>query len=268
MSQTRQTPANLLLHVGLIAGAVGLARWPTFAAAWSRWMQGDPLLLVVVGLSALSLASTWICAGLYGLLGLRRAPSWLYRYKIQPERPRPGQPTLRETLALSLFNGLVLLPLVLLGFYALLRLRGWAPTGALPTLGGLVLQILGLTVFTDLFFYLGHRFLHRPWWMAHVHHVHHRWAAPTGLASQFQHPLEYVLTGVAPLALAGLILAPDPATIAVFTVLGSVNVVATHSGYDLPFAPWAGHHDLHHARTVGNFGVTDLFDRLFGTRIG
>lgn len=262
----RPHPANLLLHGLVLAGAFGLSRWPAFVGAWAALPRlGPPPLVVVGGLWALSLLATWAPIGLYHLLDATRRPAWLYRHKIQPARPRPGQPTVAQTLWVGVFNHLVVLPLTLLFFYGLLRLRGWEPSGALPSAGTVILQLLGLTLLTDLFFYVGHRLLHRPWWMRHVHELHHRFTAPTGLASQYQHPVEFALTGVGPLALAGLVLAPDLATMALFAVMGSINVVATHSGYNLPFTTWAGHHDLHHARTVGNFGVTEIFDRLGGT---
>ena len=267
MSPARPSPLNLLLHGTLLLLAVALAAWEPFMARWERWLLADPWWRSLGGLWGLALLGTWVPIGLYHGLDTRRAPAWLYRYKLQPARTRLGEPTVAEALRLGLLNTLLVLPLCLGLATALLRLRGWAPSAELPSLPRLLVQLVVLASITDFVFYLGHRALHRPWWMARVHELHHRWTAPTGLASQYQHPLEFALTGVGPLAVAVLILAPDLATIALFTLLGSINVVVTHSGYALPFATHAGYHDLHHARTVGNFGVTPLWDRIFGTRL-
>lgn len=264
---TGPRPGNLLLQAVVFAIVLGLLQWPPALGAWQRWIGLGDGLQLSAGLWLTALIGTWIPIGLYAALDRWRAPQALTRFKIQAVRARPGEPSARAALALGLLNTLLVLPLCVLGVYGLLQLRGWAPSAALPRLPWVVLNLGLLSAIADLSFYLGHRLLHRPWWMRNVHELHHRFLAPTGLASQYQHPLEFALTGVGPLALGIVVLAPDALSIVLFVLLGSYNVVATHSGYNLPFAPFAGYHDLHHEKTRGNFGVTALWDGIFGTRL-
>lgn len=258
-------PGSFLLHATLLCGALLLSQQASFQQGWAALATVNPWLLLTGGLWLLAILSSWPAIGLTWLLDHKRGPRWLYRTKIQADRARPWQPTDREVVRLSLLNHLIFLPPTLLALQVALQARGWRFETTLPGAGEVLLDLVLLTLVTDLLFYLGHRALHRPWWMTHIHGAHHRFTASTGMASLYQHPVEFVLTGVAPLGLAALIVLPHAFTIAIFAVLGTLNVVITHSGYNLPFATWAGFHDLHHARVRGNFGVTGAVDWLLGT---
>ncbi|XP_039787737.1 very-long-chain aldehyde decarbonylase GL1-11-like [Panicum virgatum] len=49
----------------------------------------------------------------------------------------------------------------------------------------------------DFIFYWGHRALHTKWVYKHVHGVHHEYATPFGLTSEYAHPAEILFLGFA-----------------------------------------------------------------------
>jgi sterol desaturase/sphingolipid hydroxylase (fatty acid hydroxylase superfamily) len=67
------------------------------------------------------------------------------------------------------------------------------------------------------------------------------------------------------LAVGVLIFLPSAPAIGLFTVLALSTIIVHHSGYALPWAPYAAPHDWHHYRYVEMFGTTGLLDRLLGT---
>merc|ERR1719188_68671 len=87
--------------------------------------------------------------------------------------------------------------------------------------------------------------------------------APVSLVAIYCHPLEHILSNVAPLLAGPLLCGSHVVAIAVYLFLGQVHTTAVHSGY------WIcddnGMHDEHHAKFNVNFGVTGLMDLLYGT---
>lgn len=258
-------PGSVLLHLTIVCAAMGLTSLEPVQRAWAELAGRELWVVMPVGLWLAYMCATWPAILAFDRMDRTGRPAWLAVTKIQAARERAWQPDFADGVRVALRNNLLLLPPSLLVLMAAFRARGWEMSPTLPGWGETFLQLAVLTLLTDLFFDLGHRLLHTPWLMKRVHALHHRYTAPCGLASQYQHPVEYLLTGVAPLGLAGLIVLPHAYVTLLFTFVGSLNAVCTHSGYNLPFASWAGHHDLHHARVRGNYGVTGLFDLLFGS---
>lgn len=130
----------------------------------------------------------------------------------------------------------------------------------------------------------------------HIHKLHHRHAAPFGLAAEYAHPVETLILGAG--SLSGPILYCwytqefHILTAYVWIVLRLLQAIDAHSGYgmhQLPFPindnliscvtdfPWslqhivpfwsgADHHDFHHMAFTNNFATSfRWWDRIFGT---
>lgn len=131
----------------------------------------------------------------------------------------------------------------------------------------------------DAWFYWTHRLMHRPWWFARVHAVHHASRPPTAWAAMSFHPWE---------ALSGAVLFPALAFVVPIHVgmLGLVLLAASvmgttnHMGWEMLPARVvrgpigravisAAHHELHHRNYRSNYGLYFRFwDRVMGTDRG
>jgi sterol desaturase/sphingolipid hydroxylase (fatty acid hydroxylase superfamily) len=164
---------------------------------------------------------------------------------------------------------------------AVIALRGAGLTriveGDVPVLVTLA-WIAGALAFNDLWFYSWHRFLHRPLPFRLIHAVHHKSVDVNPFTSYSFHAAEGFILGfwIVPAA----VLLPIPMTaLAVLQVVGLLNNVMSHLGYELlprwlvrmPILRWtntATFHSLHHTRLQGNFGLhSRIWDRLFGTEV-
>ena len=162
-------------------------------------------------------------------------------------------------------NQLVWSPLLLLGLWGLLRLRGWAPSTELPSVLSLFGELVAMGVCSLIWFYASHRFLHRPFWMKKVHHVHHEFRTTTAIASEYAHTVEFVAANFQTLACGVIIVAPSLPAIYLFTLIAVSTVLVHHSGYALPWASWSVHHDWHHYRYKEAFGTFGLIDHWLRT---
>ncbi|KAG6432897.1 hypothetical protein SASPL_104487 [Salvia splendens] len=83
-------------------------------------------------------------------------------------------------------------------------------------------QILFYFILEDFVFYWGHRILHTKWLYKHVHSVHHEYATPFGLTSEYAHPAEILFLGFA------TILGPHLITLWLWMVLRVLETVEAH----------------------------------------
>ncbi len=140
-------------------------------------------------------------------------------------------------------------------------------------------SVLVYLLLHDTWFYWTHRAMHRPALFRAAHAVHHASRPPTAWAAMSFHPWEAVTGAVVIPALTFLIpihYGALGAVLLVMTVMGVTN----HMGWEIfPRAlvhgfvgKWlitASHHELHHQRYRGNYGLYFRFwDRLCGTDLG
>jgi len=255
---------HLLVGVMVLVG-FGVGATDGFAAVWAalvsrvgeRWLLAGGLLL-------LHTLVFWPLCLLFHRVDQTDRPQFIAKHRIQQEKRK--HPDLATTLKVLVLNQFLILPPLLLVFgEILIRVRGWSVEATLPSAPRFALELLGLGVMSQAVFYIGHRFLHRKWWMKRVHRVHHEFRASTAWASEYAHPFEFVVGNFLALTLGPLILAPHLASMYLFTVLAVITIIVHHSGYALPWAPWSVPHDWHHYRTKELFGSTGLLDRLLGT---
>jgi sterol desaturase/sphingolipid hydroxylase (fatty acid hydroxylase superfamily) len=128
-------------------------------------------------------------------------------------------------------------------------------------------------VIEDAWHYFAHRTLHNRWAFKNIHHLHHRYSTPIGVAANYAHPLETLFTGFGTV-LPVLLLRPHLFTMLVWVVVRQWQAISVHVGYDVPWAPrrflpflgGARFHDRHHTRYNRNYAPTFVWlDRLLGT---
>ena len=107
--------------------------------------------------------------------------------------------------------------------------------------------------------------VHMPMFYKRIHKKHHEWTAPIGLVWIYSHPFEHLVSNLIPVATGPLLLGSHCITFWIWILLAITATTIVHSGYHLPFLPSAEFHDYHHLKTINNFGVVGILDRLHGT---
>ena len=257
-------PSQHLLLGATLALAVAIGSTDGFAAAWAVGITTtSTCVLVVGGLLAIHTAIFWPLSIFFHVVDKTDRPACIVRHRIQATNRRC--PSLSKTVRVVLRNQFVILPVLLVALGEILTLRGWTANPQLPSLSRLVFELAVQTVFALAVFYSTHRFLHRKWWLRHVHRVHHEFRTTTALASEYAHPVEFVIGNFMTLATGALVIAPHLASIYLFALMATLTFVIHHSGYALPWAPWSVPHDWHHYRFREMFGTIGVIDRWMGT---
>ncbi len=131
----------------------------------------------------------------------------------------------------------------------------------------------------DSWFYWTHRLMHRPWWFARAHAVHHQSRPPTAWAAMSFHPYEAV-TGAIVIPALVLFVPLHVSVLATVLAIMTLMGVTNHMGWELfprvmvngPLGAWlitATHHQKHHDDYRGNYGLYFRFwDRMCGTDLG
>ena len=202
--------------------------------------------------------------------------AFIQRYKIQPNKSVTGA-ELTKLVKAVLANHTMLL----VGFL-LLRKLGDSLRGLkghfqemvdrpIPSIKRIFTEyIINLGVF-EVIFYALHWSLHRPQWYKQIHKQHHEFKAPIALASEYAHPLEFVLSNIIPGAVGPLLTKAHPISTWVW-LCGSIVMTNTHhSGFMWPWYPansWTSAHDYHHYLFEDQMGVVGFMDWLCGTTGG
>ncbi|CAL9189155.1 unnamed protein product [Musa hybrid cultivar] len=199
------------------------------------------------------------------------------KYKIQ-KKSNTAEAHKKCVLRLIMYHVCVNLPVMLISYPAF-RYMGLRSSLPLPNWTVIVSQILFYFILEDFVFYWGHRILHTKWLYKHVHSIHHEYATPFGLTSEYAHPAEILFLGFATIvgpALTG----PHLFTLWLWMALRVLETVEVHSGYHFPWSPsnffplYGGSefHDYHHRilfTKSGNYSSTFVYmDWLFGTDKG
>jgi Delta7-sterol 5-desaturase len=195
--------------------------------------------------------------------------------RILPDAPKPNQ--MRHEFMYSMSTVCIF---TMSGvFVYIMEKLGYSRIYVNPEKYGWVWWIVSLAVITiahDAYFYWTHRLLHRPWWFAHVHRIHHKSLHPTPWAAYSFHPLEAVLQTLFFVVFVHLV-PLHQAVLFIFLVGMIIRNVIGHCGYE--FIPWHAatrgilrwsvtnsHHHFHHARNKGNYGLYfTWWDRCMNT---
>jgi Delta7-sterol 5-desaturase len=255
------TPLTLVDAAAPVLPWFDPAAWLVFrnAITGNLWMEGTRYLFAVL--------LTWLLLHvlLKRLLAHRLIKDW------------PTWRDMRRELAYSVSSilvfaamGCVVYALLLSGHMQIYRDPG--KYGMLWLIASFPLMLL----WHDVYFYWTHRLLHRPWWLRHVHGVHHRSRSPSPWAAYSFHPLEALINGlVTPLALAAVPL--HWSVMLAFAMHQIFRNAHGHAAVEIMPRGFARHglwglftttthHHLHHETAQGNYGLWfTWWDRWCGT---
>ncbi|OLY84170.1 Methylsterol monooxygenase [Smittium mucronatum] len=213
----------------------------------------------------------------YTLLHFAGKIPFLKKYKIQQEKEITDKQWWKCFLT-TLKSQLLFQPPLTLMFLPIAKHFGLITSLPFPSLETMIPQIICFFFMEDFYHYWVHRMFHwGPLYRA-MHKVHHEFSAPSGIATEYAHPIETLVF------VFGVILGPliyckafgnvHVITIFVWTTAKLFQSIEAHSGYDFPFSInyffplWANadHHDFHHMAFVNNFSSSFIiWDRVFGT---
>ncbi len=191
-----------------------------------------------------------------------------------------------RSIQYTLFNGCILTPLLVytkiqtltcLKSYGIYNYQPMIFTShyeTWPTLYEIIYQNISLTIIHELGFYITHRAMHTYPKLYKYHKVHHEYKMNTILASQHNHPIDFVLSLGIPVLLAFVIVRPSHSFILFQWTIYLVGAnVDDHIGYSFPWSPirWfplsaeTMEHEFHHAKNLGCFGSKlDIYNKLLG----
>ncbi|CAI7857061.1 unnamed protein product [Closterium sp. NIES-53] len=196
------------------------------------------------------------------------------KFKLQ-KKSNPASSQIKCVLKLLMYHCLVNLPLIMAS-YPVFKYMGFRSTLPLPHWSTIVTQIVSYFFIEDFVFYWGHRALHSKWLYQNVHCVHHEYATPFGLTSEYAHPAEILFLGFATI-LGPALTGPHLLTLWLWMSLRVLETVEAHSGFEFPWSPsrfiplygGAEYHDYHHRCVYtdsGNYSSTFIYmDWIFGT---
>lgn len=119
----------------------------------------------------------------------------------------------------------------------------------------------------DAFFYCFHYFIHNKYLYSFIHKKHHETYADCGITTHYMGTIDFFLELIIPYQLAIFIWNGNWFSSLCFAVLGQINGVVTHSGYNFPGLPIPDTHQDHHLLLNGNYGVGGPWDWVFGTQL-
>ena len=123
-------------------------------------------------------------------------------------------------------------------------------------------HLIIILVVIDFWFYTTHRVLHFPFFYKWIHKFHHRFKAPTSVASVYANPIEFTIGNHLGVALGPVLTNCHPYLCYFWFFFALWNTGGAHSGYRFFGAEG---HDIHHELFNYNYGVGGLMDYLCGT---
>lgn len=226
----------------------------------------DDMIVGVIATTFFTVSIFWLANCFFLFIDLTGSPSFLLNYKVQPDKNTPlSLSDLKKIAKRVLFNQIIVgLPVSFLSFYVM-KWRGCATNGGLPTFQWVLLEITVFSLIEELGFYYSHRLLHHPSIYKHIHKIHHEWTAPVGLVAVYAHPIEHIMSNMLPPIVGPIVMGSHLATAWLWFALVLVSTTIAHSGYHFPFLPSPEAHDFHHLKFNQNYGVLGFLDRLHGT---
>ncbi len=156
------------------------------------------------------------------------------------------------------------------------QMTAWMGTSLWPQDLPLIAQLGCALVIGDLGFYLAHRAMHKWDWLWRIHSVHHSSESLYFFSATRLHPLNFLLTYLAPMAPL-VLLGAGPELLAFFSVFTAINGGLQHANIRVRLGPlnWIlatcdlhrRHHSTDLAESNTNFSSNVIFwDMVFGTR--
>lgn len=182
----------------------------------------------------------------------------------------------KEALLVTLKNNFIWAPLFS-GFLAYGGLgKGLCSTADIPEYHVFLAQVLFFIMVEELAFYTVHRIIHLPCLYSKIHKVHHEFYDTISLATEYAHPVEFILGNMIPVGLGPMLMFRrfHYVSLIAFITVRLMFSVENHSGYEfpwaltrpLPFEATGDYHNHHHLKNSGNFCSSSIvWDSIFGT---
>ncbi len=183
---------------------------------------------------------------------------------------------MKDTIMLLSFNHVIILPLLSIHYYITNESPFRTDFESLPTCWEVLWQTIFFMVCDDFTFYWSHRFLHWDKIYPYIHKIHHNYVTTVSIASEYAHPLEFVVGNVITSNF-GLILLGKRMhlfTAFMWVILRVSETTDGHSGYEFSWSPFrllpmsgsSEFHNYHHLSFKGNYASFFTYmDRIFGT---
>lgn len=198
---------------------------------------------------------------------------WAWRSAKQEERDAFWALSWRSIKLFS-FNFGCLVPLLTTLKYFVLGDNMSFAEADWPSYSVLLRDNLAMTLVHEFGFYWTHRLAHAHPRLYRFHKVHHEYKQNTILASQHEHPVDYVLTIATPALMAISAVGPHSFTLFQWIAWLIMANIDDHVGYAFPWSPvrWfplaasTDMHEFHHAKNMGCFASKlSLNDRIFNS---
>tara|TARA_B110000208_G_scaffold91782_1_gene115464 strand:- start:2258 stop:3121 length:864 start_codon:yes stop_codon:yes gene_type:complete len=191
--------------------------------------------------------------------------------KLQLSATR-SEPSLATQAPVAARNMVMVLLIVSVAFNALEQ-HGWFYVGSSSDAFGL--RVLWSFMYSarhyataDIFFYAGHHAMHCVPALQKTHRLHHTSSASCAMAGYYMSALDFLLEHF-PIFISFALWRDIGAAWPVSICVGTWNLLATHSGWDLGWGPDPRDHWIHHnggrAGVVSNLGI--FLDHVFGTKV-
>ena len=216
----------------------------------------------------------WVAQLLNYLITKNR--SLFKQFTIPKTHVKYPSPTLINTALSDTISGHLLRPFLLWLVYPVYQWRGCF-SAATPAPTVVVAQLMFCILVDDGLFYWSHRLLHENRWLYHtIHKQHHQFRYSVGLAVEYAHPVEDLLSNTIPTVLGALLLGSHVSVAFGYMAMKVWQSIDAHCGFLLPFplSPWnvlpgmdcALAHDFHHSHNMGCYGGFFVWwDVLCGT---
>jgi sterol desaturase/sphingolipid hydroxylase (fatty acid hydroxylase superfamily) len=130
----------------------------------------------------------------------------------------------------------------------------------------IIIKLIIIYLVTDLWFYHAHIALHQLQFYRMFHKNHHEFNKPYALTALYCSPFECIFLNSFAAGLGVTLVQLPPPYIYLWFFLVSLNSLLTHSGFYFPFLI-DRRHDLHHVTFRYNYGISPIFDYIYGTNI-
>lgn len=204
------------------------------------------------------------------------------RYKISRDPwpwhkyPVEYRQQIKRTLITLFINQLVILPVISSIEFMMNTVTITSDPNLFPSTIQLISQITFFMIMEDTVFYWIHRLLHSRKLYGWIHKKHHEYKVTVGIASEYAHPVEFVLGNIIPASIGATLLGSKchMFTWWMWLIVRVWETVDGHCGYDFSWSPFrllplsgsANYHDFHHSHNIGNFSsFFTYWDSICGT---
>ena len=282
MTPIRQKQPSIWMAIAILQAYTWLFILPkTMKPLWSKIFEGKSSLqceLILSTIVPLSLLVYTLCMLPIYYLNI----PFFEQYKIS-DKPWPWQSDNQQvrkdfwdlslrSIKLNAFNMLILIPsLVFIKHLSTFGLSSY-DVEDWPSHIEIARDIIAMTFLHEFSFYSTHRLMHTYPFLYKFHKIHHEYKMNTVLASQHNHPIDYIISIAGPALIVGIVCQPHSITLFQFTLYILFANYDDHVGYSFPWSPvrWiplanlTEQHEFHHAVNLGCFASKlNIYDKVF-----